>query len=777
MTPRRTTASLSAMLAVLVVLVVATGTQMSMTDAGGQVVAGAATEAECATLEVLLLMDESASLKTTDPQNRRVEAADVLVRSLSASAQAAGGSVNLTIAGFGSGTNEVGQAVLPAETGTAVELVQSFTTRTDERNTDYVLALLYATDHFTQRPTVPIACKRLVWFTDGAYSIDDTSAPGIATYTSSTQKAAIEGQFEGQICGDLPPESRLTTPVSAQIRAAGFVVQLVDFRAEGGETAIERQERAATDRVITRLLTGDGSDPCRVPGERVEAGQATALADEFFTQGQIALGRRPVACADLSTGFPSPLVQAASARGNPGTTITIRRDGTDVASGDGFASYTAPADAPTPGAVSVASSGGPVIGCYADLAASVAAAGTGTVIQGAPSGLVGVAVRGGAEPGDSATMLGPDAVSVAATVDGAPAGVEWQEATRTWQVALPGPIAAPPSVVVTASTPGWGDLSSADIPVVLGDAPPLPSVVWGGPTTVEGSGTFPGRLDVVPSAVTGGQVCVTFGEPQSATVGVAIQLSTLEACGPDDEPFSVAADLVVDGERNGPVELALPFTASFRAAGTAEAQTLDGTGQVTFPTITATKAADASTTALITVVLVLLSALLPLALLLILANVNRRLPDPSGRRVATFTLVAEEGALDLPSGAGFSPDHVTPLVGTRSSYELPLGLAVTRRATLNPFAEASVEVTSERGPVTAVPWMRIGQGRTLEVPSRFEHLVLLRSEPGKDTGRAIVVIPAEATDAETEQVLHEALQTTNRLWDRVNTLLSTRPGR
>ncbi len=763
--------------AVLTVLVLAVGTLLPTSTAGGQVVSGAAADAECTSLEVLLLMDESASLKTTDPQNRRVEAADVLVRSLAASAQAAAGSVNLTIAGFGSGTNEVGQAVLPADTEAAVGLVQSFTTRTDERNTDYVLALLYAADHFARRPTVPTACKRLVWFTDGAYSIDDTFAPGIATYTSSTQKAEIEGQFEGQICGDLPAASRLSAPVSTQIRSAGFVVQLVDLRATGGETPTERQERAATDPVIARLLTGDGSDPCRVPGERVEAGQATALADEFFTQGQIALGRAPVDCADLSAGFPSPLVQAASARGTPGTTVTIRRDGTDVAAGDGFASYTAPANAPTPGSVTATASDGSLTGCYADLAATVTSAGTATVVQGAPSGLVGVSVRGGAEPADAAAVLGPEAVSVTAIVDGAPAPVEWQETTRNWQVALPGPIVAPPSVVVTTSTPGWGDLATAEIPVVLGDAPPLPAVVWGGPTTLEGSGTFAGRLEIVPRAVTGGRVCVTFGEAQSATPGVTLALSAIEACGPDDEPFSIDADLVVEGERNGQVDLALPFTASYRPAGATDAQTLDGTGQVAFPTIVATKAADASTTALITIVLVLLSALLPLALLLILANLNRRLPDPSGRRVATFTLIAEEGALELPPGAARSPDHVTPLVGTRSHYELPLGLAVTRRITLNPFAEASVEVTSERGPVTAVPWMRIGQGRTLEVPSRFEHLVLLRSEPGAEQGRAIVVIPADATEAETERALHDALATTNRLWDRVNALLSTQPGR
>ena len=373
-------------------------------------------------------------------------------------------------------------------------------------------------------------------------------------------------------------------------------------------------------------------------------------------------------------------------------------------------------------------------------------------------------------------MLGPDAVSVRATVDGAPAGVEWQDATPHLAVALPGPITAAPSVVVTASTPGWGDLSSGEIPVVLGDAPPLPGVAWGGPTTLEGSGTFPGRLDVVPSAVTGGRVCVSFGEAQSATPGVTIQLSALEACGPDDEPFSVAADLVVDGERPAPSSSACPSPpATGRPVRRRPGAGGHGAGDLPDDH----------------------------------RHQGRRRVDhcdhhgrpgpapPCCRWRSCSSWPTSTGASPIrpavasrpsrwwprrrwsspPAGAGFYPDHVTPLIGTRSHYELPLGLAVTRRATLNPFAEASVEVTSERGPVTAVPWMRIGQGRTLEVPSRFEHLVLLRSEPGKDTGRAIVVIPAEATEAETERVLHEALPTTNRLWDRVDTLLSTRPGR
>ncbi len=728
------------------------------------------TDAECGTLDVLLLMDESASLRTTDPQNRRVEAADVLVRSLAASAEAAGGTVDLTIAAFGSGVSDVGSATLPAETTSAVDLVQSFTTRTEARNTDYVLALQAAADHFAARAGVPTTCKRLVWFTDGAYSIDDPAAPGIASYTSSTRSDEIEAEFEGQVCGALPPPSRLAEPLSARILSVGFVVQLVDFRDAAGESPAEQAERANTDRVVARLLGGDGTDPCRVPGERVEAGRAAVLADEFFTQGQIALGRLPVDCAALSAGYPSPLVEAASARGAPGTTVTILRDGTEVASGTGFASYTAPADAPTPGLVTAAAGDGRLTGCYADLSAVITPSGEATVVEGAPSGLVGVTVRGGAAA-DAAGGLGPDAVAVAALVDGAPAAVEWQAATGTWQVRLAGPIVAPPDVVVTASTPGWGDLATASISVALGDTPPLPEVVWEGPDTLEGAGSFPGRLVVVPTAATGGTVCVTFATPTIPTTGVALTLSTDQACGPDDDTFAVDAVLTVDGQRNAPVEVALEFTASYRPAGATDGQALPGTGEVAFPALTATKAADASTTALITVVLVVLSALLPVVLLLVLVNLNRRLPDPRGRRVATVALTARDGALSLAEP--LDPDDASPLVGNRNHYDLPHGLEVTRRATLNPFAETSVEVTSAHGSVTAVPWMRIGRGRAIDVPASFGHLVLLRNDPGADHGVAVVVIPADAESIDTVRALDEALATTNRTSDRVNTLLAT----
>src|SRR5688572_7803008 len=54
----------------------------------------------CSRVDVLLLVDTSASLRNTDPQGQRVAAAEVLLRSLASSAQAGGTTVDVTVASF-----------------------------------------------------------------------------------------------------------------------------------------------------------------------------------------------------------------------------------------------------------------------------------------------------------------------------------------------------------------------------------------------------------------------------------------------------------------------------------------------------------------------------------------------------------------------------------------------------------------------------------------------------------------------------------------------------
>jgi hypothetical protein len=265
----------------------------------------------CVDIEILLLMDQSASLRETDPEAHRIDAAEALVESLSLATEATGGSVNLHIASFGEDVKRLGGGgfSLPAEATGARAAIDEFRRQRLEQNTDYVLALKEAVDHFAEIEA-PQQCKRLLWFTDGAYSIDRPDA--VAPYTDLRDKAEIERLLEAFVCGPLPEAGvpagggLVSSPLSQQIRSAGFEVQLVDLRLTG-EAGRQRvlDERAATDPVLERMFEIPGDD-CAVPGGRLLLGQADDLVAEFFEQGQRAAGRQSVACELFDRGSRPP---------------------------------------------------------------------------------------------------------------------------------------------------------------------------------------------------------------------------------------------------------------------------------------------------------------------------------------------------------------------------------------------------------------------------------------------------------------------------------------
>jgi hypothetical protein len=748
------------------------------------VVAGAARSADAQTsdgttdcrehVEVLLLIDQSASLRMTDPGNQRVAAADVLVRSLASTAASAGGTVGVTIAGFGSEITEVGRVVLPGERDAASEMVRAFTDRASDSNTDYVLALNEAAAHFARSRDLPTECKRLVWFTDGAYSIDDPTTIGVVGYTLSFAPSAIEAELMGQVCGPLPPTSRLDAPLSEQIRKAGFTIQLVDLRTGGGGSADDERARANTTPVIDRLLASDASDPCRVAGTRVEAGQASALASEFFAQGQLALGRREIACSELQTGVPAALVRAATARSaSPDDTVSILLGGQRLVEGTGFASYAADQGRSLDAGTITAQSSGELAGCYLDLAAQAFPVGQASAVAGALTSTVRVNVRGAA--GGTAALgppLGPDAVGLTASVAGAPMAVEWLPEANVWQVTLTDVGTTPPVLDLAVTRDGFGVISSTSLPITLVDTPPLPRVVWDGPRTMEGAGTFSGRLTVVPGASIGGILCVSFGTATPSLPDAQITLDRPQICAPDRQPFSLAATIVVGESGNRPLTIDLPFTATSQAPGVATPATIEGAGAVAFGVMSLTKPADALMSALITTIVVLVSTIVPLLILLFLLNHERRLPSPRGRRVGVVLLHAHAGELHVDPDTMLRGSDLQPVSGNRRRYELPLGLTVRASRTLNPFAALTVQVVSERGPVTAVPWMAAGPGRTVEVPAAFEFLVLLRSEPGSADGEAVVVAPPGASPTDVLDAVEDALASTNTTWSRVHEALN-----
>jgi hypothetical protein len=737
----------------------------------------------CSRVDVLLMIDQSASLKNTDPSDQRVAAAEVLLRSLASSAEAGGANVDVTVAAFGTDTVEVGRATLPAGVTGAVDLVRPFADRESDINTDYVLALSFAVRHFQAITDLPSQCKRLVWFTDGAYSIDQPDAPGVATYTTSTDRNVIVAELGGQICGGLPATSGLTAPLAAQIRQAGFVVQLVDLRSGRAESEAEQRDRDATTPVIDRLLSGNANDPCTVPGGRVEASNTNDLAAEFFTQGQIALGRKEVPCSALSAGYPSPLVRAVTVRGaSPDQGLTVTSGGSVLASGTGFVTWVLPATggAPPGPTVGIGFTGTAVGSCYADLSVSVVPVGSQRIEPKADATTLSWAVlgagAGATSVSDQQARLGPGVVTMAATIDGAPADITWDDGTRTWQVVVPGPVTQVPTVVVTASAANWGTLTTTSSDLKEGTSLAPPRVAWSGPVTLEGTGVFGGRIGVIPAPVAGGGaipdgvVCAEFGAPVSSSAIATMTVSEPRVCHPAGEPFEVNATITVTESTNTTVLLAVPYTVTHQPVGAPEAIVVS-TGQTELPSFELTKPADAAKSALYGIVIVVLSALLPLALLLVLINLQRRLPRPSTRRAAVVPLVSVGGELRRPEGAVVTAGDLVAIEGSRTEYRLPSGLTLARPLTLNPFAATTVEARSESGSVSAVPWMAPGAGRSVQVPAGFTFLVLLQSEPGTSEAHAVVIVPAGATAADADRAVNRAVRQTNDTWTRVNDAL------
>jgi hypothetical protein len=771
-----------AALAVVVLVVTAAVLGMAGVGVGRAGAQSSATSGQgCSRVDVLLMIDQSASLKNTDPHDQRVAAAEVLVRSLAASAEAGGPAVDVTVAAFGTDTVEVGRATLPGGVTGAVDIVRPFADRETDLNTDYVLALSFAVRHFQAITDLPSECKRLVWFTDGAYSIDQPDAPGVAGYTSSTDRYVIVGELGGQICGGLPETSRLPAPLALQIRQAGFVVQLVDLRSGGTESEAERRDRESTAPVIDRLLSGDANDGCAVPGGRVEAGNTDELAAEFFTQGQIALGRLQVECSALAAGYPSPLVRAVTVRGaSPDQQVAVRSGGQSLATGTGFVTWVLPATGGRPSGSTVtagATDGSPVDGCYVDLSASIVPVGSQRIEPKADSTTLSWAVLGvgvqSVATADALARLGPDTVSMAATIDGAAAPITWDDRTRTWQVEVPGPVEQVPVVVVTASAAGFGSLATTSSNLEEGASMAPPRVAWNGPARFEGTGTTGGRVGVVPASVPDGApipdgvVCIEFGAPASSSPDVKLTVAEQRVCHPAGEPFEINASVAVASSQNATVQVGVPYTVTHRPAGAPE-DLVVSTGQVELPSFELVKAADAAKSALYSFVIVLLSALIPLGLLLLLINLQRRLPRPSTMVVARVPLISVGGELRRPEGARVTAADLRKVDGSRSEYRLPAGLTLARPITFNPFAATTVEASSQSGSVSAVPWMAPGAGRSVQVPAGFTELVLIRSDPGSSDAQAVVIVPATSMAADADRAVNRAIAQTNRTWSRVN---------
>lgn len=132
--------------------------------------------------DLVLLVDESASLRTNDPSNGRVTASEHLVRGLAELAKE-GVTVNVRVDTFstsyanGSGWTALSEQSLPG----VLNQVTALANRRQGTGTDYWLALDGARQHLAERAAAGSTCQAILFFSDGEMDID--RGPGENDYT------------------------------------------------------------------------------------------------------------------------------------------------------------------------------------------------------------------------------------------------------------------------------------------------------------------------------------------------------------------------------------------------------------------------------------------------------------------------------------------------------------------------------------------------------------------------------------------------------------------
>ncbi|NNG18292.1 VWA domain-containing protein [Naumannella sp. ID2617S] len=126
--------------------------------------------------DLLILVDSSASLKTSDQANARVTAGEYLLRRLARSAEDGKLQLNVSLAGFANryepGNGQWDQ-LNPGSVNKVVGDIKTFAQRNDGRGTDYWLGLDGARRALTDRKNAaPDSCQAVVFFSDGSLDID-----------------------------------------------------------------------------------------------------------------------------------------------------------------------------------------------------------------------------------------------------------------------------------------------------------------------------------------------------------------------------------------------------------------------------------------------------------------------------------------------------------------------------------------------------------------------------------------------------------------------------
>ena len=158
-------------------------------------------------LSVLFLIDESASLKKTDPDNKRVEALSAAISALGLNtlyktADSIPYVLQIRLDGFGGKYNSHNESgkwfTLSSDSESDIySAVEDFRTRNKEQQTDYLDAIDGAekafVEHERESESENDSCKVLVFVTDGRLDVDGNNKPGSSEADAEEKLCAAEG--------------------------------------------------------------------------------------------------------------------------------------------------------------------------------------------------------------------------------------------------------------------------------------------------------------------------------------------------------------------------------------------------------------------------------------------------------------------------------------------------------------------------------------------------------------------------------------------------------
>lgn len=239
--------------------------------------------------ELLLLMDTSASLRESDPENQRIEAASYLVDQLSVFAEQTGAKVDVAVAGFAESFDVSldWTALSRTSTSLVMDAVASYRDRTSGFETDYWVAVNGARKYLTQRAAEG-DCMAVVWLSDGMYDLDARESEGDQERYGVTKPYGPDVELTTKSAEEKLEDAGATDlcrggGVADALRVEGITTLAIGLQGDQDASSFDLMKGVATGATVGGDACGD-SDASRL-GQFVLAGQ---VGDLFFAFDQFA---------------------------------------------------------------------------------------------------------------------------------------------------------------------------------------------------------------------------------------------------------------------------------------------------------------------------------------------------------------------------------------------------------------------------------------------------------------------------------------------------------